>query len=354
MNQIIINIVAVFLISLLSFSAIPFINAQNISPSIQIEDIYWSPKEPKEGDTVQFTIRINNNMDTKYRNLKLECYLNKELIESKIINEINQKSTYEYAFDWKVNTPDFKITSIIFSDKNYEEISSFSKLYFSGYSWYLKSSPEVRKGPSYNYWSDSDENIWVDEKGLHLKITEKDGTWYCSEIYSEDSLGYGKYIFYLDGRPDLFDKNVVLGLFTYYDNPEDLDKNNEIDIEFSKWGSSLPNLLARNSQFVIHPAKKNTVYRYKMILNGNYSVHYFDWQKNFIEFKSVHGHNENINDIGFIISNKKYYGKNIPVPNTETKVRINLWLYDTNQDKKGDSPFDGEESEIIIKAFRFQ
>ncbi|MCC7573118.1 MAG: hypothetical protein KO464_06985 [Candidatus Methanofastidiosum sp.] len=351
MNQIVQIFFIIFLISFPSLFSISLVHAQNEKPNIQIADITWYPKNPKKGESVEFIIKINN-VGTKYNNLNLECYSNNDLIESRTIKEIKDNSIYEYKFTCLVTTSDFKITSIIY-DKDYEKISSFSKLYFSGYSWYIKSADE-RKGPSYNYWSESDENVWVDEKGLHLKIVESEGRWYCSEVYSEDSFGYGKYIFYLDGRPDLFDRNIVLGLFTYYYNPQVLDKNVEIDIEFSKWGSNLPNLLARNSQFVIHPVKKQTIHRYKMILNGNYSVHYFDWKKNSIEFKSLHGHNEATNDRRFIIADKKFFGKNIPVPTTETKVHINLWLYDSNEDKKGDPPFDREEAEIIIKSFRFE
>lgn len=352
MNQFVQIIFLIFLISFLSFISISPLYAHNDKSNIQVTDITWTPKNPNKGENVEFIVKIHN-MGPKYSNLNLECYLNGELIGSKTINEVGENSTYEYKFSWKFNTSDFKITSIIYNN-NYEKVSSFSKLYFSGYSWYIKNSIDQRKGPSYNYWSDSDENLWIDEKGLHLKIVKKQGVWHCSEIYSEDSFGYGKYIFYLDGRPDLFDRNVVLGLFNYYENPEIIDKNVEIDIEFSKWGSSLPNLIARNSQFVIHPVKKQTIYRYKIILNGDYSVHYFDWKKDSIEFKSLHGHNEATNDRRFIIADKKFFGKNIPVPTSETKVHINFWLYDLNEDKKGDPPFDGEEPEIIIKEFRFE
>lgn len=354
MNQILLCIFLVFLISMFSFSSFPFIKAENSKSEIDIEDISWSPKEPKKGDTIQFTIKIKNNLDTRYKNLRLECYINKELIESKIINEINEKTIYEHTFDWEVNTLDFKITSIIISNKNNQEINSFSKLYFSGYSWYIKRSIDDRKGPGYNYWADSNENVWVDEKGLHLKITENDGGWYCSEVYSEESFGYGKYVFYLDGRPDVFDRNVVLGLFTYYYNSKELDKNVEIDIEFSKWGSHLPNILSKNSQFVTYPITKKTIYRYKMILNGDYSVHYFDWKKNSIEFKSLHGHDEATSSRRLLIAHRIFSGEKIPIPTTETKVHINLWLFDSNSDKKGDSPSDGKETEIIVKAFRFE
>ncbi|HNR43532.1 MAG TPA: CARDB domain-containing protein [Methanofastidiosum sp.] len=353
MNQIVQILFIIFLISFPSFFSISLIQAQNEKSNIQIGDITWFPKNPKKGENIEFIIKINNNTGTNYNNINLECYLNSDLIESKTIKEIKDSSTFEYNFTWVATTSDFKIKSIIY-DKNYDKLSSFSKIYFSGYSWYIKNSIDQRKGPSFNYWSDSDENIWVDEKGLHLKIVESEGRWYCSEVYSEDSFSYGKYIFYLDGRPDLFDRNIVLGLFTYYYNSQIPDKNVEIDIEFSKWGSNLPNLLARNSQYVIHPLKKQTIHRYKMILNGDYSVHYFNWKKDSIEFKSLHGHNEATNDRRFVIADKKFFGRNIPVPTTETKVHINLWLYDSNEDKKGDSPLNREESQIIIKSFRFE
>lgn len=354
MNQMILGMSLVFMISLLSSTSFPFIKAENQIYGIEIEEISWLPKEPKKGDTIQFTIKIKNNLDTKYKNLRLDCYLNKELIESNTVNEINEKTTYEYNFEWETNTSDFKITCIILTDKNNNEIDSFSKLYFSGYSWYIKRSIDDRKGPGYNYWSNSDENVWIDEKGLHLKILENNEKWYCSEVYSEEPFSYGKYIFYLDGRPDNFDRNVVLGLFTYYYNPKDLDKNVEIDIEFSKWGSRLPNLLSRNSQFVAYPITKKTIYRFKTILNGEYSVHYFDWKKNSVEFKSLRGYDEITNDRGFLIAHRVFGGENIPVPTSESKVHINLWLFDSNKDKKGDSPSDGKESEIIIKAFKFE
>jgi len=324
--------------------------ASNIG-DVDILDISWLPKEPEVGDNLRINILLQNKSDADIKNLILECYINGELVYTFPINQISKKSNYEHTFNWKVDKYNFKITAIL--NLGNEHISK-SKLYFSGYSWNIKKSIDIRKGPSFNYWSDSDDNVWVDDQGLHLKITEKNDKWYCSEIYSDESFGYGKYTFYLDGRPDLFDKNVVFGLFTYYENPDITDKYIEIDIEFSKWGSSLPNIFSRNSQYVVHPVKKGTIHRFKTILNGDYSTHYFDWEKDLINFKSIHGHNEDNNDIRYIISSKKFYGDKIPVPNKKEKVHINLWLYDSNGDKIGDTPSDGKETEIVITKFKFK
>ena len=51
-------------------------------------------------------------------------------------------------------------------------------------------------------------------------------------------LGFGTYQFKVIGRPDLFDDNVVLGLFNYTRPDVGPDATNEIDIEFAKWGGS--------------------------------------------------------------------------------------------------------------------
>ena len=105
-----------------------------------------------------------------------------------------------------------------------------STISFSGYSWYVENSAQpVNPGP--NCWSNSPENVWVDENGwLHLKITYSNGHWYCAELTSTRTFGYGTYAFYTASRIDTLDKNVVLGLFAYKDD------SHEVDIEFSKWG----------------------------------------------------------------------------------------------------------------------
>jgi len=117
---------------------------------------------------------------------------------------------------------------------------------FSGIDWIVRTTNDKKEGPGPNLFSDSDKNVWIDEKGsLHLKIRQDGGNWYCSGIIAQKSMGYGKYVFYVNSDVTTLDQNVVAGLFTY------LNDNEEIDIEFSKW--SKPNNM--NSQFASQPSE---------------------------------------------------------------------------------------------------
>lgn len=104
---------------------------------------------------------------------------------------------------------------------------------FSGYDWEVRSGTG---GPGPNDWSA--DNVFVDADGLHLKISNSGSTWSCAEVTLTQRLGFGVYEFQLTGRPDLFDRNVVLGLFNYPPADVGPDGTNEIDIEFAQWGQA--------------------------------------------------------------------------------------------------------------------
>lgn len=226
---------------------------------------------------------------------------------------------------------------------------------FSGYKWHVKSGYAA---PGKNYWSASTHNVWKDDKGLHLKITRRNGKWYCAEIFSDKSLGYGKYTFYLVGRPDNFDKNVVLGLFTYPkpkggDYIQERAEVGEIDIEFAKELIEGKN----NAHYAIHyqgprDEPRTWEYPFRKTLKGNYSTHSFNWQPASVDFRSQHGHREATGNPGSIIGKKTFRGSVVPKP-LDKKVHINLWLFDANQDGRGDPPNDREEVEIVIRDFQF-
>ena len=67
-----------------------------------------------------------------------------------------------------------------------------------------------------------------------MKIVKTAGKWVCAEVVLQQTLGYGTYRFYLDSPVDSLDPNVVLGLFTWNDDPA--FNNRELDIEFARWG----------------------------------------------------------------------------------------------------------------------
>lgn len=99
---------------------------------------------------------------------------------------------------------------------------------FSGYSWYVKSSGSETLGPGSCYFSDSSQNVFINDQGyLILSITHNGMHWSCAEIICLEEMGYGTYTFELASDPSSIDKNAVLGLFTWADN---VKHNKEIDI----------------------------------------------------------------------------------------------------------------------------
>ena len=103
----------------------------------------------------------------------------------------------------------FAITTFSCSGSDDEEeielpIESTTRIIeFSGYEWVVRTSDENQVGPGPNLFSDSEQNVWVDQQGrLHLKIVQKAGKWYCSGITLREDFGHNKYIFYVSSRVD--------------------------------------------------------------------------------------------------------------------------------------------------------
>jgi len=203
---------------------------------------------------------------------------------------------------------------------------------FAGRQWFVKSG---YGGPGPNYWSDSEQSVWVDGNGrLHLKLRNLGGTWYAAEVYSVERTRYGLHRFYVDAPLDSPDENVVFAPFLYQDD------EHEIDIEFTKWGNpSNPN----NAQYVVQPwYHTGNLERFSLALNGTFSTHYMDWRSSYIQFKSIHGHYQEPPDPGFLINDWLYVGDDIPPEEGNLRIHMNLWLVG------GNPPSDGQEVEVII------
>lgn len=209
---------------------------------------------------------------------------------------------------------------------------------FSGYNWIVENSGLKKHGPGPNYFSDSDENVWIDSLGqLHLKITYKDGKWNCAKVILAESYGYNKYVFKISSRIDILDKNVVVGLFTY------LNDSAEIDIEFSRWGKA-DNM---NSQYAIQPSyKPENKHRFNIDYNYEFpTVHIIDWQQNAIDFYSFTDEISTMSENKDTIDFWSYKGADIPTDDEE-RIKINLWLF------KGKPPSDITENELVVKEFK--
>lgn len=104
----------------------------------------------------------------------------------------------------------------------------------------------------------SPSNVFVDQSGyLHLKITNNGGAFTAAELFSQDTLGFGTYQWQIQGSVDNMDPATVLGLFPYGPaNGIGKDGENELDIEFSKWGNTLCGGSC-NADFTFYPATGN-------------------------------------------------------------------------------------------------
>ncbi len=240
---------------------------------------------------------------------------------------------------------------------------------FSGYTWNVRNTAGAYSGPGLNTFTNSTNNVWVDGLGqLHLKITYTNGKWVAAEIESQQSFGYGDYIFYINGRPDNLDQNVVFGLFTWNNNSFQTDANSEIDIEFAKWGYAG----AKSLQYAVQPTNggvyaERNIKPSSFLLTGDYSTHGFTWAPTEVIHKSYY-------DFGYPTAwlasqwsfsstsqpRQKIEGGRtsdavvIPKPGTDTKVHMNLWLNDTNKDGYGDAPSNGQTVEVIVNKFEFK
>lgn len=218
---------------------------------------------------------------------------------------------------------------------------------FSGHDWIVR--PSGGGGPGPNHWDAA--NAWVDQNGwLHLRLSQRDGLWYCPEVYTTERLGFGRYQFTLAGPIDKLAPTVVFGLFNYPTPDVGRDGQDEIDIEFSQWGYPENK---KTCGYTIWPARRgihNASRSLPIDLGGNpISTHRFTWSPEGIDFASFRG---TVPDPGQPepIAAWSYHA---PAPATDhvaqksMPLHINLWLVG------GKPPADGKPVEIVVRSFQF-
>ncbi|MBI1805344.1 MAG: T9SS type A sorting domain-containing protein [Ignavibacteria bacterium] len=248
--------------------------------------------------------------------------------------------TYSFSSDqYYQNT--LKLLSMIVVSGNWWSPETQRTILFSGYAWNVKTSTG-KVGPGPNYFSDSTSNVWVDSLGqLHLKITKVNGKWYCSEVVLNRSHGYRRYVFHLASNVGSLDPNVVLGLFTWDDAPQ--ENHREIDIEFSRWSDSTDTL---NAQFTVQPYfHSGNLIRWRIPPALDTSTSSFDWNPDKVSFIGAKG-SQSVSPVDSILSSWNYTGPDIPSAGNEN-ARMNLWL------SGGHAPTDSAEIDVIISKFEF-
>jgi hypothetical protein len=214
---------------------------------------------------------------------------------------------------------------------------------FSGYDWWVKTSPGL-VGPGPNYFSDGTNNVWLDAEGrLHLRITNRSNQWQCAEVVTRRTFGYGSYRFELDSVVNNINPSVVLGLFTWSDDPAYTHR--EIDVECGRWANPGD---ASNAQFVVQPWDwPNHLVRYAVPTGLTNSTHSFTWETNRISYQAVRG-SYSPNPAATNVVSTWVFNHAADVPQTgDENVRINLWLIN------GNAPTDTSEVEFIVKSFQF-
>jgi hypothetical protein len=211
---------------------------------------------------------------------------------------------------------------------------------FSGYQWWVRSAAELQ-GPGPNFFSDAPDHVWVDGEGrLHLRVAASaDGRWYCVEVESSASPGYGTYQFTLDSRVDNLDPNVVAGFFTWSDDPA--ENHRELDIEFGVFGQPTD----PGGRYTVQPyTSTNNVSLFKPP-SSQTSAHAFEWSQQQVVFQSWTGVDNPSTGRANIIASHAFVG-GVP-EHSDEHVHMNVWL------DAGKAPTDSEPVEIVVKQFAF-
>jgi hypothetical protein len=203
-------------------------------------------------------------------------------------------------------------------------------LRFDGYDWLVKSSSR-KIGPGPNLFDPN--GAFLDAAGnLHLRIARVNGKWQASEVINQASLGRGTYSWTIGGDLAALDRNAVLGLFTWNDDPA--FNHRELDVEFSRWGNTAD---PTNGQFVVQPYDTaGNLLRITQPAGVTSSTHAFTWGTSSVSFSSSSA----------APGSWTYAGPDVPQPGGEN-ARINLWLF------RGQPPSNGAPIEIVVTDFTF-
>ncbi|MEO6295327.1 MAG: glycoside hydrolase family 16 protein [Candidatus Limnocylindria bacterium] len=204
---------------------------------------------------------------------------------------------------------------------------------WSGYTWTVKSYNR-KIGPGPNFFAAENVSVDREKDDLRLTIQRSGSKWTTAEVIANASLGYGTYTWTIRSAPD-FDPNVVLGMFTWDDDPAYAHR--EIDIEYARWGNAAD---PTNAQYAVQPwDSPDHDYRWTQGQGLTNTIHSFTWAPGQVDFLST-------TSDGLPIASYTYPGADVPVPGGENP-RINLWLF------RGAAPTNGQPAVVIFDSFRF-
>ncbi len=204
-----------------------------------------------------------------------------------------------------------------------------STIRFSGYTWIVKDAQNLR-GPGPNRFSRT--AVYMDDDDLIMQITPKGNRWVSSEIFSTDYFGYGRYDITFS-VPWALDSQGVFGFFLYNDSKP--PHFNEIDFEISRWGfTGNPPY-----SFTVQPYTKDRhSTSFRGVQQGTFTCT-IDWTSDAARFRLTTERN-------LVVKEWVYRGDSLP-RNTESRVHINLWLFN------GSPPKGDGDLEITVHSFSY-
>jgi hypothetical protein len=137
---------------------------------------------------------------------------------------------------------------------------------------------------------------------------------------------------------------VVLGLFNYPTSDVGPDATHEIDIEFARWG----NASAPIGNYTVWPTtreRKQQSHSFGLLLNTDESTHVFTWTPTNVVFETF----TRQDTMKQVLAQWRYEPKEpeLWISQKPMPVHLNLWCF------QGRPPENGEELDLIIRAFRF-
>jgi hypothetical protein len=218
---------------------------------------------------------------------------------------------------------------------------------WSGIEWNVKSRLGQNPGP--NDWSAA--NVFVDADGdLHLAITNVGGTWYCAEVWTNVTFGFGTFQWQVQTAVDRLDPNVVLGLFVYGPPALGPDGTHEFDIEYARFGSATGD----NGWWTVFPNVQVTPpllgqSHYSLALGANpATTSRFVWASANVAFATLSGY-QSAGSSANTMDSWTYQpaDPSTAISQSPMPVHMNLWL------DQGNPPTDGHGAEVVIHNFSF-
>ncbi len=221
------------------------------------------------------------------------------------------------------------------------ELTAARVVTFAGYEWMIVNGSGQSPCSSYCY-SDSGQSVWIDYVGhLHMKLRCVGNEWLCCELVCQESPGFGRYEFRVEGRLDRLDPNVELDLSL--EAVDTVAASDGIGLSLSGHGDRLR---PTNSQYQIRPVEVSG-HRYRFQNSADdQSTHSFEWRPTSIWFQSFRGHRSFVDSPEQVIAFYGYEGDHI-ASEADKIPRIRLRLTSEHP------PSDGREVEIVISDFVF-